>query len=96
MHAGGNFELKIPCMHRKSNLQTSLLLFWAKIFLAHAQSFTLKMKNGRFRGCVKLTSDSYFFFFFFQDSVLASNPGPSHEMAWYTLFTHALDFHTFP
>ena len=30
---------------------------------------------------------------------LASNPAPSHEGAWYTLFTRALDkprFHTFP
>ena len=29
-------------------------------------------------------------------TLVASNPGPSHEMAWYTLFAHALDFHTFP
>ena len=27
---------------------------------------------------------------------IASNPAPSHERAWYTLFTHVLDFHTFP
>ena len=25
-------------------------------------------------------------------AMLASNPAPSHERAWYTLFTHALDF----
>ena len=28
--------------------------------------------------------------------LLVSNPVPSHERAWYTLFTHALDFYTFP
>ena len=27
---------------------------------------------------------------------VTSNPAPSHERAWYTLFMHALDFHTFP
>ena len=30
-----------------------------------------------------------------KDPTIASNPGPSHERAWYTtLFAHTLDFHT--